>query len=185
MQGAIGLLKRDPVAPSYFDNTREACVRSFQVMILVAPLHITLLMIRYSNVTTRADDLEIALVEALSYVVDWLLFPVVFYEIARRRNWLGQFPRYISALNWVNLPAMMIAVIGVVLTMLLPPPLDTVLIISLYGLLFYWVMITSRLVLRVNWPTAAILLIVSWVPSYLLSLIAYRFLGISAVGTLS
>ena len=28
-------------------------------------------------------------VEALRYVVDWLLFPVIFFEIARRQNWVG------------------------------------------------------------------------------------------------
>lgn len=183
IQGALGLLKRDPASPSYFDNTLEACVRSFQVMILVAPLHVTLMLIRYANVTSTADDLEIVLVEALRYVVDWLLFPVLFYEIARRRNWLGLFPRYISALNWVNLPAMMVAVIGVVLATLLPPLPAELIRIGLQALFFYWFLVTTRIVLGAGWPVASLLLIVNWIPSLFLSLIVDRFLGIAvAVG---
>ena len=48
----------------------------------------------------------------MRYVVDWLLFPVIFYEVARRRGWLDRYPRYISALNWINLPAMVVAIVG-------------------------------------------------------------------------
>lgn len=184
IQGALGLLKRDPAAPSYFDDTLEACVRSFQVMVLVAPLHVTLLLMRYANVTSTADDFEIVLVEALRYVVDWLLFPVLFYEIARRRNWLNHFPRYISALNWINLPAMMVAVIGLALATLLPPLPAELIGIGLQALVFYWFLVTTRIMLGAGWPVASLLLIVNWVPSLFLSLIVDRFLGIAlAVGT--
>lgn len=183
MQGAIGLLKRDPAAPSYFDNTLEACVRSFQVMILVAPLHVTLMMIRYMSVSSTADDVEIVLVEALRYLVDWLLFPVLFYEIARRRNWLDAFPRYVSALNWVNLPAMIVAVFGVVLATLMPAVLGEFIRFGLQGIFFYWFLVTTRAMLSASWPVAFLLLIVNWVPSLFMSLIVDRFLGVTlAVG---
>jgi hypothetical protein len=182
IHGALGFLKRDPGAPSWFDNTREACVRSFQVMILVAPLHAALIMLRYATVTSTADEFEIVVAEALRYVVEWTLFPVLFYEIARRRNWLDLFPRYISALNWVNLPAMVVAVIGVVLASLLPPLPGELMRIGLQALFFYWFLVTTRMVLGATWPVAVLLLIVNWVPSVLLSLIVDRFLGVT-VGT--
>lgn len=178
VQGALGFLQRDPAAPSYFDNTVEACIRSFQVMVLVAPLHATLMVIRYSQVTAVADEFEIVVVEVLRYVVDWLLFPVLFYEIARRRNWLGLFPRYIAALNWVNFPAMIVAVIGVVLATLVPNALGDLIHLGLQGLFFYWFLVTTRVVLMVGWGLAALLLVVNWAPSLLLSLIVNRFLGI-------
>jgi hypothetical protein len=179
MQGALGLLKRDPVAPAYFDNTLEACVRSFQVMILVAPLHVTLMLLRYANVTAASDDLEIVLVEMLRYVVEWTLFPVLFYEIARRRNWLNRYPRYIAALNWVNLPAMIVAVIGVVVASVMPPLPGELMRIGLQALFFYWFLVTTRMVLGATWPIAGLLLIVNWVPSVFLSLIIDRFLGVA------
>ena len=93
VQGALGFLWRDPAAALHFDNTMEACLRSFRVMALAAPLYAIYLLLSYSNVTSSADEMEIALVEGLHYVVDWLLFPVIFYEIARRRGWLDRYPR--------------------------------------------------------------------------------------------
>jgi hypothetical protein len=85
VQGALGFLQRDRSAALRFDNTMEACLRSFRVMALVAPLYALYLVIYYAGVTVTADDMDIVLAESLRYVVDWLLFPVIFYEVARRR----------------------------------------------------------------------------------------------------
>ena len=179
MQGALGFLQRDPAAPSYFDNTAESCLRSFQVMILVAPLYAVVLTILYSNVTTTAEGWEIVLVEALRYTVDWLLFPVVFFEIARRQNWVGQYPRYIAALNWVNLPLMIVAVVAVILASILPTAAAVLIQLGLYGLLFYWFLAVTRSVLNASWVQSFMLLLVNWVPSRFLSVIVDRFLGIA------
>src|SRR5436190_19351401 len=111
-QGAIKFLLRDPTALGHFDNTLESCLRSFQVMLLVAPFYAVYLLVHYAPLTTTAEDWEIAFVEALRYVVDWLLFPVIFHEIARRRGWLERYPRYIAALNWINLPAVILLLLG-------------------------------------------------------------------------
>lgn len=183
MQGALGFLQRDPAAPSYFDNTAESCLRSFQVMILVAPLYAVVLMILYSNVTTTAEGWEIVVVEALRYTVDWLLFPVIFFEIARRQNWVGQYPRYIAALNWVNLPLMIVAVVAVILASILPTAAAVLIQLGLYGLLFYWFLAVTRSVLNASWVQSFMLLLVNWVPSRFLSVIVDRFLGIGpAIG---
>ena len=183
LQGALGFLQRDPAAPSYFENTAESCLRSFQVMILVAPLYAVVLAILYSNVTTTADGWEIVAVEALRYTVDWLLFPVIFFEIARRQNWVGQYPRYISALNWVNLPLMVVAVVAVILASILPTAAAILIQLGLYGLLFYWFLAVTRSVLNASWVQSFMLLLVNWVPSRFLSVIVDRFLGIApAIG---
>jgi len=183
MQGAVAFLQRDPAAPSYFDNTAESCLRSFQVMILVAPLYAVVMMILYSNVTTTAEGWEVVAVEALRYTVDWLLFPVIFYEVARRQNWVGLYPRYISALNWVNLPLTIVAVVAVILASILPTAVAVLIQLGLYGLRFYWFRAVTRSVLKATWLQSFMLLLVNWVPSRFLSLIVDRFLGIvPAVG---
>ena len=97
----------------------EACLRSFRVMVLVAPLHVILLLVRYSDATIAAEDMEVFFAETLGYVVEWLLFPVIFHEIARRRGWLDRYARYIGALNWINLPGMALAVVFVPLALAL------------------------------------------------------------------
>ena len=180
VQGAVAFLWRDPRATTYFDNTTEACLRSFRVMVLVAPLQIILLLIRYSGVTTAADEMEIFVVETISYVVEWLLFPVIFHEIARRQGWLDRYARYIGALNWINLPGMLLAVVLVPLAQLAPAAIGDLVHVVLQALFFYWCLVTTRQVLGAGWPLSIMLLIVSWVPLAFISFLVARYLGIAA-----
>ena len=177
VQGALGFLQRDHAAPLRFDNTMEACLRSFRVMALVAPLYALYLLIYYAGVTVTADETEIVLAESVRYVVDWLLFPVIFYEVARRRGWLDRYPRYIGALNWINLPATAIAVVGMAIESI-APAVAIVVDLGLRALFFYWFLMTTRMVLAVNWPIAVVLLLVNWLPSLFLSLLIARYLGL-------
>lgn len=180
VQGAVAFLWRDPRATTYFDNTTEACLRSFRVMVLVAPLQIILLLIRYSGVTTAADEMEIFVVETISYVVEWLLFPVIFHEIARRQGWLDRYARYIGALNWINLPGMLLAVVLVPPAQLAPTAIGDLVHILLQALFFYWFLVTTRQVLGTGWPLSIMLLIVSWVPLAFISFLVARYLGVAA-----
>ena len=183
VQGALGFLQRDPAAPRYFENTLEACLRSFRVMAVVAPFYALYLLIYYANVTTVSDELEILLVEAVRYVVDWLLYPVLFYEAARRQGWLDRYARYIGALNWINLPAMVIALISLTVASVSPTAIAILIDLGLRALLFYWFLVTTRMVVGASWPISILLLIVNWVPSLLLSLLVARILGVVPVVT--
>jgi hypothetical protein len=178
IEGALRFLRRDPGAPLYFENTIEGCLRSFRVMALAAPLYGLYLLLYYSSVDTAADAGEIAAIEALHFVVDWLLFPVLFYEIARRRRWLDNYPRYIAALNWINLPVMVLAVAALALTLVAPRPFGQIVETGLQLLFYYWFLMATRLSLGLSWPLSILLLIVNWMPSLLLSLIVDRLLGV-------
>lgn len=177
IEGAVRFLSRDATAPSYFDNTREACLRSFQVMILATPVYALYLIVHYMQAEVAASAAEIAFIEALHFTVDWLLYPVLFYEIARRRGWLDRFPRYISALNWINLPIIASVLLFEMVDYLAgPSTLVSVLGIGVQGMFFYWLIVAARLCLGVGWGTAFLLLIVNWVPSYFLLVLVDRIL---------
>ncbi len=180
-RGAVKLLLRDPTAPSHFDNTLESCLRSFQVMLVVAPFYALYLFVHYASLITTAEGWEIAFVEALRYVVDWLLFPVIFHEIARRRGWLERYPRYISSLNWINLPAVILLLLGELVASVAPTGVTALLQVVLQVLFFYWFLATTRTMLGAPWTLAAVLMVVNWVPSYFLSILVNRLLGV-AVG---
>ncbi len=179
-QGALRMLQLDPAAPFQFDNTPEACLRSFRVIALAAPLYVFYVLIHYTKVEPVADEWEIALIEGLRYVVDWMLYPVIFHEIARRRGWLGLYPRYITALNWINLPAIIVAVMGTAAASVVPAPFSSFVLIALQGLFFYWFLVATRLVLNVSWPMAGLLLVINWVPTMFLSLLVDRLVGVAA-----
>jgi hypothetical protein len=178
-QGAIKFLLRDATAPAHFDNTLESCLRSFQVMLVVAPFYALYLFVHYAPLTTTAEDWEIAFVEALRYVVDWLLFPVIFHEIARRRGWLERYPRYIASLNWINLPAVILLLLGELVATVAPTAVTALLQLVLQLLFFYWFMLATRMTLGAPWTLAAVLMVVNWVPSYFLSVLVNRLLGVA------
>lgn len=180
-QGALKFLRRDPTATFHFDNTGEACLRSFRLMAAILPLYVPYLMLFYSRVEAQADEFEVVLVEALRYVVDWLLFPVIFYEIARRRGWLDHYPRYIGALNWINLPLVAIALVVAVIGEIVPSFIAEVAQIGLQALIFYWFLMTTRLALGASWPFSVLLLVVYWIPSRLLFVIVIRLLGLTPI----
>ena len=180
VRGSLGFLKRDPAAPLAFANTMEACLRSFRLMAVTAPLYVVYSLIRYANLTVAIDIGELIAIETMSYVINWLLYPVIFYEVARRRGWLDRYPRYIAALNWTNLPGIVIAIAAITLKLVLPAAAGGVLEIALQALFFYWFLVITRLALGVDWAMSVVLLAVNWIPSFFLLIIVDRYVGVLA-----
>ena len=49
-------------------------------------------------------------------------------------------------------------------------------------LFFYWFMAATRMTLGAAWTLAAVLMVVNWVPSYFLSILVNRLLGVAVGG---
>jgi hypothetical protein len=137
-------------------------------------------LIRYANLTVTIDTGELIAIETMSYVINWLLYPVLFYEVARRRGWLDRYPRYIAALNWTNLPGIVIAIAAIVIKMMVPNAIGGILEIALQALFFYWFLVITRLSLGADWAIAVVLLAVNWIPSFFLLIIVDRYIGVLA-----
>ncbi|MPZ34800.1 MAG: hypothetical protein GEV13_28085 [Rhodospirillales bacterium] len=180
VQGALGLLRRDPAALLCFDNTMEACLRSFRLMAVTAPFYVVYSLFRYADLTVAIDTFELLAIETMSYVINWLLFPVIFFEVARRRGWLDRYPRYIAALNWINLPGIVIALLAIAIKMIMPAAIGGLLEIALQALFFYWFLVATRLALGVDWAMSALLLALNWIPSFFLLIIVDRYIGVLA-----
>jgi hypothetical protein len=87
----------------HFDNTVEACRRSFHVAVFAAPFYAVLEWIRLSQMELASGPLRLALVEAIAYAIDWTAFPLVLWSIAQLLNRADRYYRYIAAYNWSQL----------------------------------------------------------------------------------
>ena len=121
--GTVRLMKGDLSGLALLDRSREGFWRSFRAAALLAPLYAFYLLTRYVELMATASDTKIALVEGLRYLIEWTLFPVVLLEMARP---MGRTSRYIGAvvaLNWANVPLLVVAVAVLSLIRLLAPTL--------------------------------------------------------------
>ena len=73
------------------------------------------------------------------------------------------------------------AVVGVAVEAVAPAAVAVILDLALRALFFYWFLVTTRMTLGTNWLISVVLLIVNWVPSFFLSLLVARYVGIVSV----
>jgi hypothetical protein len=120
VSGAWRLIWGDGGGLYMLDRTREGFWRSFRVMLLMAPLQVFCLLIVYARVQTIAPDSVIVLVEALRYIIDWTLFPVLLLEIARVAGWQTRYIGAVVAINWFNVPLIILSTMSLTIGELLP-----------------------------------------------------------------
>jgi hypothetical protein len=104
LQGAWGLLRRDPAAPTAFNATLDGFWRSFVVAVLLLPL-----ILAYLALTDSAESADQAapatrwIVSILVYVIEWAAWPLVAFYLARAMNCSDRLLGYLVAYNWSQL----------------------------------------------------------------------------------
>ncbi len=100
LYGAWRLARFDPGGFQFFDNTVEEFWRSFYAAAIVAPMITILVVIRLAELTVSAGPVRIFLVEAVTYALDWMIFPFIVLYIADFIGKGDRYLRYIAARNW-------------------------------------------------------------------------------------
>lgn len=123
LYGVWMLLKFDVRAWDYFDKTARGFWGSYIVAFALAPLQLAHSALTYGTREPSLDFLPYIVVETLSYIVTWTLFPFVMLYIVRL---LGRGPRYLWHMvpyNWMQLPVTLPLLTILVLTDLQVLPL--------------------------------------------------------------
>ncbi len=101
----LGLLLRfDGRAWEYFDKSPRGFWLSYTAAFVVAPFHFAHLALTYAREPTTLGPIAFAIVQLLSYVLSWTVFPFAMMYVAR---FLGRAPLYfwhIVPYNWFQLP---------------------------------------------------------------------------------
>ena len=114
------LMRFDPVVWRTFDDSAETFWKSFWVALPVLPFYALMVGLHLGNLeaggqSVQAGWFQIALVEGLAYVISWTAFPLVLFHIAQALDKPQRFVPLVAALNWLNLPLLMVGSAAVVI----------------------------------------------------------------------
>lgn len=96
------ILRFDPRGADMFPNTPQAVLSSFRVAFYVAPVYILQSLAHYLGGSEPLDAFSYIVVEVLSYVIGWVLFPVVILQLAPHLTFGKNVFRYLAAYNWLQ-----------------------------------------------------------------------------------
>lgn len=98
--GILRLIRLDRGAIQYFDNTEAAFWRSFNAALVAAPAYILLVLLNFADNPPGAGEFRVIAVESITYVVGWVLFPLVMVSFTESAKCFQYYFRFVSAWNW-------------------------------------------------------------------------------------
>jgi hypothetical protein len=170
-RGLWRLLQFDPSGLEYFDRSIGGFWRSFRVALLIAPLYALLIPYKLEMIKPTAGWQQIILVEILTYIVAWFLYPTVAYELCRWMDRRAEYPGYIAVYNWSTT-----ILVGAVSLAWLPTlagitaaDASDVLGFLIYHLFYVYLWYLARVAVRIDPFSAFGLILVDYVLSFLLT----------------
>ena len=100
--GAWRLAHGDRSGLNWFDATANGAARSFWAGVIALPAYIVLLGLEFSENPVNAGPMQLIMVYAISYVLDWASFPLAMRSISTSMGKGKHYYRYVSALNWAR-----------------------------------------------------------------------------------
>jgi len=106
--GVWKIARRDPTAMQGFEFSADAFWRSFAAIIFTIPFYLVFItaewrMIADAGVSVSNSVPEYALIELLSYMAFWVLYPLAMIGVCRAFSLSGAFAAYITVYNWASI----------------------------------------------------------------------------------
>ena len=173
--GALRLARFDADGMQFFDQTATGFWRSFFAAVVVSPLYLGLVLVRYEIVGyTETPMARYLAVEVMAYIIAWVAFPVIMDKVAQIIDRDRYYIRFIIAYNWssvlqnaVYLPIILFGTIGVMTA----DSANGIAFIALIWVLVYSWFVT-RIALDVPAPLAAGLVLMDLALSVLINSLA-------------
>lgn len=100
MYGCWRFVRLDRSAVQYFDNTPEAFWKSFNAALFAAPAYALLVLLNFADHPVDAGAMRVVAVETITYVIGWVLFPLVMISFTDTAGCSRFYYRFIGAWNW-------------------------------------------------------------------------------------
>ena len=178
LYGAWRLARADRSGMAYFNTTHEGFWRSFISALIVAPIYIVLLVMRYHAEQLTVPPVRYVALEAISYVVAWFIFPLVMFYLVQAIERERQFLGFVIAYNWASvwqnflyLPVSMVGEMGV-----LPEDWERSLELAALVLVFIYTFYITKISLQISNLLAVGIVVVDFLVSVFLNLITEMLL---------
>lgn len=100
LYGAWRFATLDRAAIQFFDNTEQAFWKSFNAAWIALPAYALLVLLSFVQHPVDAGPFRILSVELISYVIGWVLFPLVMVAFTDTTKCAQHYFRFIAAWNW-------------------------------------------------------------------------------------
>jgi len=100
LYGTYRLARLDAAGMDYFDQSPAGFWRSFFAAVLIAPLYILLLSLRYSGMAEQASFFNFISIELIAYVIAWVAFPLLMASLVKNLDRESNYIRFIVTYNW-------------------------------------------------------------------------------------
>jgi hypothetical protein len=167
LYGAWRLAHLDAGGMRYFGTSVEAFWGSFFAAIIVGPFFSILMVMRFELGLVETTAERFVAVEAIAYVIAWVVFPYIMLGIARLLERDEHYVRFIVAYNWAAVlqNALYMPIVALTITGAMPPALASALgLITLAVILFYTWFIT-RTALDIAGPAAVAIVLLDLILS--------------------
>jgi hypothetical protein len=105
IRGLSLLVRFDARGFEYFDRSIHGFWRSFQVAVLVAPVHALALLAYLPLIEPTAPWHRTLFTVIGLYIIGWFIYPVIVFEICRMFRKQEEYVSYIAVYNWLSLVA--------------------------------------------------------------------------------
>ncbi len=113
--GAWRFARLDRSARELFENSEDAFWKSFNAALVAAPFYFTLIMFGVATSPEPVLSARLVAVEIITYVIGWLLFPLVILAVVDSYGRSEFYWRFIAAWNWsVVLQALLLSTVAYV-----------------------------------------------------------------------
>ena len=100
ISGAFQFARFDRAAVQYFENTSDAFWKSFYAAAMALPAYALLVLLNCAEKPVAASGLRILVVETSSFVIAWVIFPLIMIALTDTLNRFDRYYRFMTAWNW-------------------------------------------------------------------------------------
>ncbi len=140
------LLRQDPRALDLFDLSVEGFWKSFYAAVVALPFY-AFLVLHEMMLAPPVRPLPAVLARLVGYALDWVVFAVAAALLLRMLGLGRRFVPLVVTVNWAAVPQLALMAAAVVASLILPDPLDPLLLVAaLAAVLFYrWLVMRQAL----------------------------------------